>query len=94
MQRYHVIVEGRVQGVGFRSFCMMIAQQLHLTGTVTNLDNGMVEIYVQGEEELLKTFLNKVQEGNRFIRVENMTVKTCPLAENEKRFTYGSSYTW
>ena len=23
MKRYHVIVEGRVQGVGFRGFCML-----------------------------------------------------------------------
>ncbi len=48
MVRYHIFVEGRVQGVGFRYFVSMHAQSYGLTGSVKNLDNGLVEIYVQG----------------------------------------------
>ena len=48
MKRYHVFVDGQVQGVGMRGFCMMEAQSRGLTGSVKNLDNGMVEIYIQG----------------------------------------------
>ncbi len=94
MKRYHMMVEGRVQGVGFRSFCMMLAQTYGLTGSVTNLENGMVEIFVQGEEKDLDIFFKKVQEGNRFIRVENMTLKEIPVVKNEKRFTYGYFQMW
>ena len=94
MKRYHVIVEGRVQGVGFRSFSMMIAQQNGLTGSVTNLENGMVEIFVQGEENNLDIFFKKIREGNRFIVVEDMTLKEIPVVENEKRFTYGHFQMW
>ena len=94
MKRYHVIVEGRVQGVGFRSFSMMIAQQNALTGSVTNLENGMVEIFVQGEENNLDIFFKKIREGNRFIVVEDMTLKEIPVVENEKRFTYGHFQMW
>ena len=51
MKRYHVIVEGQVQGVGFRGFVTLQAQKRKLTGSVKNMSNGMVEIFVQGEEE-------------------------------------------
>ena len=50
MVRYYIIVDGRVQGVGFRFFCTMNARILDLTGWVRNMDNGMVEMEVQGEE--------------------------------------------
>ena len=42
MKRYHVIVEGQVQGVGFRGFAMLNAQRRHLTGSVKNLENGKI----------------------------------------------------
>ena len=89
IKRYHVIVEGRVQGVGFRSFCMMTASKYKLTGSVKNLYNGMVEIFVQGEDQKIDSFLQEVQEGNRFIRVDNMSVKPVAVVEGEKKFSYG-----
>ena len=49
MKRYHIIVSGRVQGVGFRYFCVMNAQKFNLTGSVRNMSNGNVEIFVQGD---------------------------------------------
>ncbi len=43
MVRYHIFVEGRVQGVGFRYFVSMHAQSYGLTGSVKNLDNDFDE---------------------------------------------------
>lgn len=89
IKRYLVIVEGRVQGVGMRGFCMLQAQQRGLTGSVKNLANGMVEIQVQGKEEIIDSFLTAIKLGNQFIRVDDMSVKSIPVIENEKRFSYG-----
>ena len=89
MKRYHVYVEGRVQGVGFRGFAMLNAQRRKLTGTVKNLPNGMVEMYVQGEEAAIDDFLAVVEKGDRFIRVDQIYVKPSPVVEGEKKFTYG-----
>ena len=88
MKRYHVIVEGRVQGVGFRGFCMLQAQRRNLTGTVRNLSNGMVEIFIQGDEAKIDEFLAAVEKGDRFIRTDNITIKETKVVENEKRFGY------
>ncbi|MBR3365184.1 MAG: acylphosphatase [Solobacterium sp.] len=90
MKRYHVIVEGQVQGVGFRGFVTLQAQKRRLTGSVKNMSNGMVEIFVQGEEADIDSFLAAVAKGDgRFIRVDDITVKPTEVKPDEKRFSYG-----
>ena len=49
----------------------------------------MVEIQIQGEEAKIDEFLVTVRQGNQFIRVDDMSVKSIPVVENEKRFGYG-----
>ena len=87
MKRYYVIVEGRVQGVGFRYFCMRHAKELGLTGTVRNMDNGMVEIYIQGDEYRIQLFLEIIKKGDYWIRVDEITLKEVSLIKNEKTFS-------
>lgn len=48
--------------------------------------NGMVDIYVQGEEDNINQFLDKVKEGIGFIRVDDMRVKQVPVVEKEREF--------
>ncbi len=55
--REHIYVDGRVQGVGFRFRTMQFAIQLKLTGWVRNLDDGRVEMEVQGEREKIDHFI-------------------------------------
>lgn len=88
MRRYHVIVSGRVQGVGFRYFCVMNAQQLGLTGSVRNMSNGMVEIFIQGDEIAIDKFLAIIKKGNMFINIENYTIKQLPIVHDEQDFIY------
>ena len=52
----HLILSGKVQGVGFRPFVYRLAMQLHLTGWVRNRV-GLVEIHVQGENSSLDSFV-------------------------------------
>ncbi len=55
MKRKRYIVNGRVQGVGFRPFVYRLARELSLTGSVSNTQEGVV-IDVEGEEENLEAF--------------------------------------
>lgn len=48
--RIHIIVHGRVQGVGFRFSAQQKAVEYNLTGYVRNLANGDVELEVEGGE--------------------------------------------
>lgn len=52
------IVQGRVQGIGFRWSLQESARALNLNGWVRNLPNGDVEIEAEGPEEKLKKFLD------------------------------------
>ena len=87
MVRYHIIADGRVQGVGFGFFCIMNAQNYDLTGWVRNVDNGMVEMEVQGEIDSIKKFLEIIKNGNRFIKVDELYQKKIEVIYNEYSFT-------
>lgn len=73
MVRYYIIVDGRVQGVGFRYFCQMNALNMKLTGWVRNMSNGMVEMEVQGDENIILKFISIINKGNFFIRVTSLS---------------------
>ena len=63
MEKIHIIVQGRVQGVGFRYHTHLAATRAGLTGYVQNLPDGTVEIEVEGERRALNTFLEWVRQG-------------------------------
>ena len=58
MVRWNMILSGRVHHVGLRFRAKMTAQQLGLTGWVRNLDDGNVELELQGEQETIYRFIN------------------------------------
>jgi len=61
--RLHAIVEGRVQGVGFRAFVEDNAFRLKLKGWVRNRWNGTVEVSAEGERQNLEKFLAILRRG-------------------------------
>ena len=63
--RLHAIVEGRVQGVGFRNFVLENATRLGLTGWVRNRWNGDVECLAEGDRQALDKLLAALQRGPR-----------------------------
>lgn len=86
MKRYSIVVSGRVQGVGFRFFAFSQGIRSGLTGWVRNLDNGTVELEVQGNDEKLSLYLNTIKKGNRFIRVDEIKKEEIPCDFNESDF--------
>jgi acylphosphatase len=71
-QQLHAIVEGHVQGVGFRYFVLEVAQQLQLTGWVRNLVNGNVELVAEGNRADLDKLFSAVQSGSPGSMVTNV----------------------
>ena len=77
------LVEGRVQGVGFRFFVERVAQSLGLNGSVRNLPDGRVEVYAVGELDLLEQLRAQLQAGPRASRVERVQEQAAPVKELE-----------
>lgn len=88
MIRKHVIVRGRVQGVGFRYITSSIASRYQVTGWVRNEYDGSVEIEVQGPEHRVTLFLEELGKGYRFARIDSMHVTDIPIVNvlEEKQF--------
>jgi acylphosphatase len=73
LARLHAIIEGRVQGVGFRMYVVDTAAQLGVTGWVRNRYDGNVEVVAEGERQTLGKLLNNLHIGPRAARVTNVS---------------------
>lgn len=83
----HILVSGKVQGVGFRNFVQAHAEALELCGWARNLRDGRVEILVAADAEALKNFRSQLEQGPRRSHVEEIIekeVQTTFVDENFK----------
>ncbi len=71
-ERVHLLVNGRVQGVGYRYATKMMATQLGLTGWVKNLADGRVEAVAEGPREKLESLASWAKQGPSSARVEDV----------------------
>lgn len=74
LKQVRVIISGRVQGVGFRWWVQKQAQNLKLSGWIKNLDDGRVELVMQGKKNNLNLLLESIKHGPRFSEVEEVNV--------------------
>lgn len=86
MKQYHIIVSGRVQGVGFRYFTQSKAVEHQISGWVRNKMDGTVEIVAEGEEQNLQNFLASIQKGSPFSKVENIQLTEYDEVEGFQKF--------
>ncbi|MCI1287663.1 MAG: acylphosphatase [[Lactobacillus] timonensis] len=80
MVNYHLVITGRVQGVGFRGSTLMVAREMGVTGYVANRVDGSVFVAVQGEPAVVKSFIQKMCDGlTPYARVDHVDVKPASL---------------
>jgi len=78
-----------VQGVGFRWYTQRHARFLGLGGFVKNLPDGTVLIEVEGSEDLVDAFIEKVKIGPSHAVVEEIVIENVsPIGENIFRIKY------
>ncbi len=68
----HFLVQGRVQGVGFRWFVQREAGELDLRGWVRNTEDGEVEVLAAGDERDLAELRSILNRGPRGARVDRI----------------------
>jgi acylphosphatase len=73
--RARIIVAGRVQGVGYRAFCIRVVTQRRLTGGVRNLEDGRVELEVEGRRDLILALVRELKIGPPAARVTTVDVE-------------------
>ena len=82
--RAEIIVNGLVQGVGYRYFVMREAKKLGLNGFVKNLYSGEVLTSVEGEKAKVEELIKKLKIGPI-----HASVKSCKVnwSEPKNEFT-------
>ena len=85
MIRKRIVFSGWVQGVGFRYRARHAAELLGATGWVRNEYDGSVTMEIQGTEEQIDGVIQAIGRG-RYVKIENMDVRTIPVVPHEQGF--------
>jgi len=68
----HFLIQGRVQGVGFRWYVHREASEMDLRGWVRNTEEGDVEVVASGKPEDLDELRGSLRKGPRGSRVDRV----------------------
>ena len=85
-QCVHILVTGKVQGVFFRQATRVAAIKYNVTGWVKNLDDGRVEILIEGEDKSVDSVMAWCNYGPANSRVDNIEVTNEDYSGNFESF--------
>jgi acylphosphatase len=69
-----ILIDGRVQGVGYREFTRRAALRLGVCGWVGNRSDGAVEALIRGAPAAVEALIAEMREGPRLAVVDNLSV--------------------
>ncbi len=81
-----VIIEGRVQGVGYRAWTSGNATKRGLVGWVRNRADGTVEAVFQGDESTVKTMIESCWDGPLVAKVTAVHVQEYAVDTSRSAF--------
>ena len=81
-----LVVQGTVQGIFFRQFVKEHSDNLGLLGFVRNLEDGTVEIVIEGESEQIDRLIRIVKKGPEHSQIRNVKVEEKKWTGDLKEF--------
>ena len=79
MKTLRVYISGTVQGVLFRKFIKENANRIGVRGFVRNLEDGRVEVVMEGRDEKVMEMLEICKQGNPHSQVRQIEIKELPF---------------
>lgn len=73
-KRIECVVEGRVQGVGYRASVARSASELPITGWIKNQLDDTVKCVAEGDEAVLRTLINILYDGSAVSHVDKIHI--------------------
>ena len=70
-----VYIEGTVQGVFYRAFVKENAEKLDVKGFVRNLEDGRVEVFLEGDIENVDKMTELCKQGPKHSNIKKAEVK-------------------
>ena len=77
----HVIISGRVQGVGYRSWAAKQAERLGVVGWVRNRTDRTVEAIFQGTEGQITSLIDQCRSGPLAAKVMDIVITDTDIGE-------------
>ncbi len=77
MRARHLLIAGRVQGIGYRDWLVRAARNHQLSGWVRNLADGRVEAVLAGEEPAVEAVLLLARRGPPLAQVTDIEESFC-----------------
>jgi acylphosphatase len=81
MVHKNIVIQGWVQGVGFRYAARKTAFQYGITGFVRNLPDGSVYIEAEGPEAAVEEFITWCHTGPARSQIRSVTIEGGSLRE-------------
>jgi acylphosphatase len=70
-----IYISGVVQGVFFRNYIQENAEKLNIKGFVRNLEDGRIEIFIEGDIDAVKKMLSICEKGPKHSQIRKIEVK-------------------
>ncbi len=68
-------ITGTVQGVFFRAFVKENAERYDVKGFTRNLEDGRIEVFLEGDSENVNKMIELCKKGPRHSRIKNIEIK-------------------
>lgn len=75
MKTIRVLISGAVQGVFFRQFICDKAKEIGVKGYVRNLENGKVEVVIEGKDKDVDRMLAVCRKGSPHSQVKELEIE-------------------
>jgi acylphosphatase len=86
LKTYQFLIDGFVQGVGFRFYVRRKAELINIPGYVRNLYDGKVEVVATCNDLQYEIFLNYLYTGSSRSRVKSIEVNDMPFIDFNDNF--------
>jgi acylphosphatase len=68
-------IKGIVQGIFYRNFIKENAEKLNIKGFVRNLEDGRVEVFLEGDSDAVNKMTELCKQGPKTSKIENVEIK-------------------
>ena len=86
MKKKHIVITGKVQGVGFRYWLYQIANEKNVYGWVKNKNTNEVEALLLGKDKNVDELIKLIRKGPSSARVKNLNIQNYQKEYLKKSF--------
>ena len=86
MKKKHIVITGKVQGVGFRYWLYQIANEKNVYGWVKNINTNEVEAVFLGEEKKVDEIIKLCRKGPTSSNVVSVKIEDYQQEYTNKSF--------